>query len=524
MEKCIATVDETRRILTKYCINPKERYGQNFLVSPKIPTVVSEHKLISSETLIIEIGPGLGSMTQFLLKKAKKVICYEIDSSLCQILNETFSEESNIEIINCDFLKIDLNKIDTNNYSNVVIVSNLPYYITSDILCKIFLSGFKCDCIAMMQKEVAHRILNKNDINELVLCSHLFNSVNILTEVSKNDFFPKPKVDSTVLVFKQKPLDTVLIKPIIGALFSNRRKTIYNNLKCLNGQELHEKFIFYIMKECNLSQTNRIDDFNLDQIIQIILKIKSIIYLKAPSKINIGLNITGKKDNLHVFESIFYPYEKLCDYIEFYITKTHRISVEFYGKITKIENDSITKSLMFLNDHLDEEFGTNITVHKNIPIGSGLGGGSSDCGTVLKAISKVFNIEKELLIDAALSSGTDSVYFLNPIPAIMIDFRTYKPIELLPISIDVVLNEQEISTKQVFDKYDELSNNNYSQKSIYKEKFNFADLKNDLESSILALYPPLLPILSTLRGQKYDFVEFSGSGPSIVCIKDLTKS
>ena len=190
MQKCIATVDETREILTKYCINPKERYGQNFLVSPKVPTLVSNNSLIGKETLVIEIGPGLGSMTQFLAQSAKKVLCYEIDSSLCSILKDIFSNIHNVEIKNSDFLKVDLKNIPIEGYSNVVIVSNLPYYITSDILCKIFLSGFKCDCIAMMQKEFAHRILNKKDINELVLYSHMFNEVSILTEVTKNDFFP----------------------------------------------------------------------------------------------------------------------------------------------------------------------------------------------------------------------------------------------------------------------------------------------------------------------------------------------
>ena len=163
---------------------------------------------IDKETLVIEIGPGVGALTQCLLEKVKKVICYEIDETLIPILKEVFKEYDSLEVINKDFLKVDLEKeVDLTSYKKVVVASNLPYYITSEILIKLFVMDYPFSIAAMMQKEVAKRIIKSNggkDENELTLCSKYFTTYKLIKEVSKNDFFPKPNVDSSVLLFTQQ--------------------------------------------------------------------------------------------------------------------------------------------------------------------------------------------------------------------------------------------------------------------------------------------------------------------------------
>ena len=169
----IASISKVNEILRKYDLNAKKRLGQNFLIDSNVVRKIVETAGVNKNTGVIEIGPGLGSLTQYLLEKSKKVICYEIDTALSNILKETLKDYSNLEIINQDFLKVDINSIDTSSYSNVIFISNLPYYLTSEILIKLFNSRFNCSVIAMMQKEVANRIKNANgkDINDVFAIS-----------------------------------------------------------------------------------------------------------------------------------------------------------------------------------------------------------------------------------------------------------------------------------------------------------------------------------------------------------------
>jgi len=499
MKDRIATVDATRSILEKYQINPKNRYGQNFLVVPTIPSLISSFDDINSNSLVIEIGPGLGSLTQYLLEKAKKVICYEIDTQLASILKESLSDYSNLEIINKDFLIVDLDSIEYDKYDNVVFVSNLPYYITSEILIKLLSYKKTFKIIAMMQKEVAHRILNKEDLNELVIYSHLFSNVSKITEVSKNDFFPKPNVDSTVLRFDCLDLeDKYKYFGIINSLYSQRRKTIFNNLKIINGKEINEYFIDYILEINNLTRLTRIDDLSFDKLRKLIESIKDNIYLKAPAKVNLGLNILGKQNSLHLFKSIFIPIS-LYDELEVYITK------EGFKCNLDIKDNSMKK----IYDNFNKEYiGLDINIKKNIPVGKGLGGGSSDAGTIASLISKVFKLSKEETIDLTLSAGTDAVYFLDPkIKLQNQNIKEYDDInlDLSEYNLHLLIPEESKETKTVFDEYDKRN-----KEHIVQDFDDIFSLRNDLEDIILSFYPEINKMISSISN--YSYLSMTGAG------------
>lgn len=269
----IATVKKTSEILRSFSFSMKKNYGQNFLVVPTVPLDIVNKIDIDKETLVIEIGPGVGALTQCLLEKAKKVICYEIDETLIPILKEVFKDYDSLEVINKDFLKVDLEKeVDLTSYKKVVVASNLPYYITSEILIKLFVMDYPFSIAAMMQKEVAKRIVKSNggkDENELTLCSKYFTTYKLIKEVSKNDFFPKPNVDSSVLLFNKKDniKDRQKFVNVIKVLFSQRRKTIYNNLKPLfdDNSEI-EKFL----NRLNIDKLTRVEDLSFNKIVEIV--------------------------------------------------------------------------------------------------------------------------------------------------------------------------------------------------------------------------------------------------------------
>lgn len=269
----IATVKKTSEILRSFSFSMKKNYGQNFLVVPTVPLDIVNKIDIDKETLVIEIGPGVGALTQCLLEKAKKVICYEIDETLIPILKEVFKDYDSLEVINKDFLKVDLEKeVDLTSYKKVVVASNLPYYITSEILIKLFVMDYPFSIAAMMQKEVAKRIVKSNggkDENELTLCSKYFTTYKLIKEVSKNDFFPKPNVDSSVLLFNKKDniKDRQKFVNVIKVLFSQRRKTIYNNLEPLfdDNSEI-EKFL----NRLNIDKLTRVEDLSFNKIVEIV--------------------------------------------------------------------------------------------------------------------------------------------------------------------------------------------------------------------------------------------------------------
>ena len=267
-------VDET---LKKYNLVANKALGQNFLVESEIASYIVDSANIKENTLVIEIGPGMGALTEFALKKASKVVVYEIDNNMVTILKENFSNDEKIVINNIDFLKVDINEMINSfkkeGYEDIVILSNLPYYITSKLLSKILINNYPIrSIVTMMQKEVGQKIIrpDKKDLNELsIVLKHQYD-VSVVKYVGKNSYLPRPEIDSIILKFEktQPRYDVefdVLLK-VTQCLFSARRKTIYNNLK--NLFESKEK-IESCLNVCNISSNLRVEQLEIKQIIDI---------------------------------------------------------------------------------------------------------------------------------------------------------------------------------------------------------------------------------------------------------------
>lgn len=270
----IASKKGTFNLLGKYNLIAKKGYGQNFLINySTIENIVNGSK-ITDNTLVIEIGPGLGALTQGLLNVSKQVIAIEIDQKMIEVLVDNFKDFNNLLIINNDFMKVDLNSLIDQypDYEEVVIVSNLPYYITSDILEKIIsLRHPKIKrVVAMMQKEVGKKLLKKEDKIESYLKVLIDNycDVSTVVYVGKNDFEPRPKVDSIVLEFsinKDKyGLDYYFFE-IIKQCLSNRRKTLINTINVDDKSKVEK-----VLCDLNIKNTVRIEELTISQMKEII--------------------------------------------------------------------------------------------------------------------------------------------------------------------------------------------------------------------------------------------------------------
>lgn len=236
----IATPSRTKEILETYDLFAKKNYGQNFLTEPGVVEKIARNAVVSDHTLAIEIGPGIGALTQYLCEYAKKVIAFEIDERLPIVLQDTLQDYDHVEIVMQDFLQVDiasfLQPYKEAGY-DIVVCANLPYYITTPILFKLFESKAPIDNITvMMQKEVADRFsakVNTKDYNALSIITQYICDVHTVMKVPKNVFHPKPKVDSTVLQFRLKNQalveDEKAFFEMIKACFKQRRKTILNN-------------------------------------------------------------------------------------------------------------------------------------------------------------------------------------------------------------------------------------------------------------------------------------------------------
>lgn len=244
--KVIATPSRTKEILEKFDLFAKKNYGQNFLTEPGIVSKIANHAVVSDHTIVIEIGPGIGALTQMLSQVAKKVIAYEIDERLPEVLAYSLEDCDNVEIILEDFMNVDLKAIvDQYPEDDVVVAANLPYYITTPILFKIFESNADIKRITvMMQKEVADRFsasVNSKDYNALSVITQYRAHVKQVVKVPRNVFNPKPNVDSSVLQFEFKEKDETvneeLFFSMVKACFKQRRKTILNNF----GEWLNDK-------------------------------------------------------------------------------------------------------------------------------------------------------------------------------------------------------------------------------------------------------------------------------------------
>ncbi|WP_325167537.1 16S rRNA (adenine(1518)-N(6)/adenine(1519)-N(6))-dimethyltransferase RsmA [Lederbergia citri] len=243
MQKDIATPIRTKEILNKYGFSFKKSLGQNFLIDPNILRNITKFAGLTKETGAIEIGPGIGALTEHLARESKKVIAFEIDGRLFPILEDTLSPYDNVEILHQDILEANLQDIIPEKFSgiqDVMVVANLPYYVTTPIILKLLENNLPIrGMVVMLQKEVADRIAanpGTKDYGSLSIAIQYYTTAETVMIVPKTVFMPQPNVDSAVirLIKREKPavevLDEQFFFNVIRMSFSQRRKTILNNL------------------------------------------------------------------------------------------------------------------------------------------------------------------------------------------------------------------------------------------------------------------------------------------------------
>lgn len=267
----------TIEVLQKYRFNFQKKFGQNFLIDTHVLDKIIDASGVTEDDFVLEIGPGIGTMTQYLCERAREVVAVEIDKNLIPILSDTLKNYSNVTVINEDILKLDICKLaeEKNQGKPIKVVANLPYYITTPIIMGLFESHVPIDSITIMvQKEVAERMQEgpgSKEYGALSLAVQYYAKPEIVANVPPNCFMPRPKVGSAVirLTRHQNPpvqaKDEKLMFRIIRASFNQRRKTLANGLK--NSQELQftKEQVEQAITECGLPLNIRGEALTLEQ-------------------------------------------------------------------------------------------------------------------------------------------------------------------------------------------------------------------------------------------------------------------
>lgn len=273
----ISTKNKTIEILNRNGIFAKKKFGQNFLIDSNIVMKIVKTANITKETNVIEIGPGIGAMTEILAKEAGKVLCFEIDEDMVNILNEEIKND-NVKIVNKDFLKVDLDE--EMRYfiepKNIVVVSNLPYYITTPIIFKLLEYSKNIEkMVFMVQKEVSERLTAKpgsKEYGSLSVLIELNGTMKKEFNVSRNCFYPVPNVDSEIVSMEINKNDSALKNnPIFGKFIQNifemKRKTLANNI--CKKTNFSRDDLNKILQKLGLSESVRAESLSLNQISKI---------------------------------------------------------------------------------------------------------------------------------------------------------------------------------------------------------------------------------------------------------------
>ena len=276
----LGTPTGTIEVLHKYNFNFQKKFGQNFLIEPGVLETIVEAAEIGEEDCVLEIGPGIGTMTQYLAEQAGEVIAVEIDKALIPILKDTLSTYTNVTVINADIL---------NGGKPVKVVANLPYYITTPIIMQLFESHVPLESITIMvQTEVAERMQvgpGTKDYGALSLAVQYYSRPEIVTHVPPSCFMPRPNVGSTVIRlnrYEKPPVETAdeeFMFRLIRASFNQRRKTLVNGLSNASGLNLTKEEVTDALEKMGLPATIRGETFTLEQF----ARLGSLLYKGGPA-------------------------------------------------------------------------------------------------------------------------------------------------------------------------------------------------------------------------------------------------
>lgn len=267
----------TIAVLQKYNFNFQKKFGQNFLIDTHVLDKIIAAANITENDLVLEIGPGIGTMTQYLCEHARQVIAVEIDKNLIPILEDTLSDYDNVKVIQNDILKVDINEIarKENEGRPIKVVANLPYYITTPIIMGLFESHVPIENITVMvQKEVADRMQvgpGTKEYGALSLAVQYYAEPYIVANVPPNCFMPRPKVGSAVIRLtrhKENPVevkDEALMFRLIRASFNQRRKTLVNGLTNSPEVQASKEEILAALEQMGVSSTVRGETFGLEE-------------------------------------------------------------------------------------------------------------------------------------------------------------------------------------------------------------------------------------------------------------------
>jgi 16S rRNA (adenine1518-N6/adenine1519-N6)-dimethyltransferase len=273
----LGTPTSTIEVLQKYGFTFQKKFGQNFLIEPGILDTIVRAAGVTEEDCVLEIGPGIGTMTQYLAEKAGKVIAVEIDKALIPILADTLSAYNNVTVINEDILKLDINRLaeEQNGGKPFKVVANLPYYITTPIIMQLFESHVPLSSITIMvQTEVAERMQvgpGTKDYGALSLAVQYYSRPEIVTHVPPTCFMPRPNVGSTVIKlnrYENPPVETAneaFMFALIRASFNQRRKTLMNGLNNASGLPVSKDEVAAALEKMGLPLTVRGETLTLEQ-------------------------------------------------------------------------------------------------------------------------------------------------------------------------------------------------------------------------------------------------------------------
>ncbi len=267
----------TRAVMEKHGFVLKKKFGQNFLIDDNILRKIVEASGVGEDDFVLEIGPGIGAMTQHLCEAARKVIAVEIDGKLIEVLQETLADYDNVQVINNDILKMNLNELaeKENDGKEMHVVANLPYYITTPIIMELFESHAPLASITVMiQKEVADRMKagpGSKDYGALSLAVQYYSEVGIVAQVPPSCFIPAPKVGSAVVHLERAKAPKVDVKDeklmfdLIRAAFNQRRKTLMNALKNSPSLSFSKEEIVAAIEKLGKKPTVRGEELSLEE-------------------------------------------------------------------------------------------------------------------------------------------------------------------------------------------------------------------------------------------------------------------